>query len=267
MEIVCDTNVWYHLGQNPPTEDFLSKHKLIGTFHSIDELSRTPNLLKHPEVTRKAIQALMTYSKGTIYEPPLVYLKRLDNPRFFFNPAQELLPILQFTKLVAKGHDIAEEKADAFKAHCQKRRDDLKLAADSFNSTAAAIKPNIKDKKKHRKEDSIPANRAFISMCVQLRTKDTELSNSFDWSQIELFENVLKVVFNDLETGAIVLKENDWFDLFNMIYVTPQRKYWTADTKWVNIIKRAGMEKYLFVPETEEAKENSDKLVTSEEKK
>jgi hypothetical protein len=249
MEIVCDTNIWYELGQTPPMKDFLKEHQLIGTFHAIDELSRTSNLIGHYDYTRSAIQALMTFSKPIFYEPPLIYLKRLNKPNFSFNPAKELKSILNFTMLIANGIDIVKDKQQDFKTYCENRRNELQKAADFFNEKAAKIKPKITHKEKHRKEDSIPVNRKLISFFVASSCKDTGLDETFDWSNVELFESVLKVVFNDMEIGAMTLTMNDWYDLFNLIYVTPGRLYWTREKKWINLIKKAGMEKYLFVQE------------------
>jgi len=247
-EIICDTNIWYELGANPPSEEFLKKNSLIGTFHSIDELSRTPVLISHYDSVQKAIQSLMTYSKRTIYEPPFIYLKRQNKPDFHYNPASKLRQILLFTKAIANGENLIEEKITDYEKHCAVRRADLQSAADFFNSEASKIKPKIKDNEKHRKEDSIPVNRNFISFCVANEAKASGLDEGFNWPSIELFESVLKIVFNDLETGAVTLTANDWYDMFNLIYVRPGQLYWTKEKKWINFIKRAGMDKYLFIP-------------------
>jgi hypothetical protein len=190
----------------------------------------------------------MTIPKLIFYEPPLIYLKRLNKPDFNFNPGKELKGILEFTKLIANGRNIAVEKKEDFEAYCTDRRNNLQEAANFFNEEAAKIKPKIKNNEKHRNEDSIPINRNLISFFVETATKDGGLDETFDWSNIELFESVLKIVFNDLETGAITLTMNDWYDLFNMMYVTQGRMYWTRERKWINLITRAGMGKYLFVP-------------------
>lgn len=246
MKIICDTNVWYSLGVNPPSKKFLENNYLVGTFHAIDELSRTDQVITNYPIVQKAIQALITYPKMHLYEPPLIYLKRRDNPKYIYNPATELSGILKLTSLFANGQKITKEIEDDFKAHSNRRKDDLQAAADILNGIAAEIKPTITNKEKHVEENSIPLNRNLISMFVAAFTSNGGLSDSFDWSKLELFENVLKTLFNELETGAIILTQNDWYDLFNMIYVSPDDKYWTYDRKWIKLIKRAGMEKYLF---------------------
>jgi len=252
MEIVCDTNIWYKIGQNLIDENVYKDHKLIGTFNSIDELSRSEQLRSNPEVVRNAIRSLITKPTMTFYEPPLIYLKRLNNPNFKYSVLTELKSILMGTQLIANGHELNEDKNEGYLQYCRDRKNGLKEAADFFNEKADIIKSNIKNKEKNRKENSIPLNRDFVSFLVASQTKTDGLNGNFNWSRIELFENVLKVLFNEMELGAIKLVQNDWYDLFNMLYVTPERLYWTEDEKWIRLIIKAGMEKYLFNPSGKE---------------
>ena len=46
-----------------------------------------------------------------------------------------------------------------------------------------------------------------------------------------------------------VWKENDLNDLFILAYVRRGDKYWTKDQKWIDLIKEAGCEEYLFNPD------------------
>jgi len=52
-----------------------------------------------------------------------------------------------------------------------------------------------------------------------------------------------------LETGAMSVTANDWYDLFLLIYVNPERKIWTREKKWKQLIDSAGMKKYRIVEE------------------
>ena len=58
---------------------------------------------------------------------------------------------------------------------------------------------------------------------------------------------MLKELLFDLETGAKIMKANDWMDLFQLIYVQPSEKYWTREKYWIEQISKAGMTKYLYV--------------------
>lgn len=42
------------------------------------------------------------------------------------------------------------------------------------------------------------------------------------------------------------MKGNDWYDLYILSYVQPNDKYWTLERRWLNLIRTAGCENYLF---------------------
>lgn len=197
MKVICDTHIWYYLGKETINPNSIDKDsKLIATYNNIDELSRTFNLLVDSEYVKNAIKAIFKYSSDVIYEPPLAYLKKLSDSNYSYDIKSNHGQILEFTQLIANGHDIEESKKGDYKKYCQARLDGLQKASDLWNSEAEKIRERIKDKKKHRKEDSIPLNRELISLMVASMTKDSGLPDDFDWSKIELFESTLKEFFN-----------------------------------------------------------------------
>ena len=56
----------------------------------------------------------------------------------------------------------------------------------------------------------------------------------------------MDLFYKKLETGSTVWKENDLNDLFILAYVRRGDKYWTKDRKWIDLIKEAGCEEYLY---------------------
>lgn len=251
VEIICDTHIWYELGNGRNDIVIPDNVKLIATFNSIDEFSRTENLVINPDYTRKGIQAMFEYSRShAIYEPPLIYLKRLSDSTFPYDVLKEQGSILNFTSNVAKGAGIELSKSEEYRSFCKDRKADLESVSQIFNEQSVTIKKNIKSFSKHREEDSIPLNRKLISMFVEKATKSGGLPDNFDWKLVELFENVLKVYFNSLETGEYKSNPNDWYDLFLLIYVQPNRKLWTKEKKWLTLIDRCGMNAYLFNPKS-----------------
>ncbi|MCC5931058.1 MAG: hypothetical protein JJU28_17560 [Cyclobacteriaceae bacterium] len=248
MEIICDTNIWYGIADGTIPENRLNpKYKYVATFNCIDELSKTHNLLQCPDLVRKAIQKMFTYSKHhAIFEPPAIYLKEIGLHDYFYDVFSNHSQIIQFTELIAQGHSIDKAKEQEYKALLEKRREKLKEIASFFNDRAKIIKPNIKDKVKHRKEDTTAINRDFINKIVAHQTNSEGLSENFDWRELELFEKTLKVFFNRIETGAHIFRENDVYDLFLLVYVNPRRKIWTNEKFWLDLIKEAKMDKYLY---------------------
>jgi hypothetical protein len=248
IEVICDTNIWYNIGSGGIDPTIIpSNIKLIATYNSIDEFSRTGNLIWHPNETQKAVQAMFKYSRQhAIYEPPFIYLKKLSDPQFNYNVVEKHSSILNFTSKIAKGHTIDLSKTEEYNQFCQERKEGLEWTAALFNTEAQRIKLQIRDLKVHRRENSVPLNRDLISLFVEKASASTGINPDFNWNQIELFEAVLKLFFNALETGALKAQANDWYDLFILIYVHPGRKFWTKEKKWIRLIVEAGYGNYLF---------------------
>ena len=67
------------------------------------------------------------------------------------------------------------------------------------------------------------------------------------WEDIELYLNVRYQWIKKLKfQKTMKIEENDIVDLWNMVFVNKNCLYWTNDAKWINLIKEARMEKYLF---------------------
>jgi len=248
-EIICDTHIWYGFRDKAPEGEFLEKYAPIATFLKIDEFAKSYKVIRSIDEVRAAILAVgeYSYNGSLIYDPPLIYLKKLSEPDFEYDTYANLRGILNFTQDIANGKELSEDKIEEFRKYCELREKWLQDAVDIFNDEAAVIQARIRDKKKHRAEDSTLLNREFISWYAGQVTKTDGLSDDFDWTQIELFGKVLKILFNDLELGAIRLKPNDWYDLFLLVYVNPNRKVWTNDNRWTRYIKeRLGLERYLY---------------------
>ena len=64
----------------------------------------------------------------------------------------------------------------------------------------------------------------------------------------ELLVLVMDCFFKKLETGELKWQRNDLFDLFNLAYVRRGDKYWTNEKRWIQIIKTAGCDGYLYNP-------------------
>jgi hypothetical protein len=73
--------------------------------------------------------------------------------------------------------------------------------------------------------------------------------NDNRWDEFELFLLAWEIYHKELNLGSEKLKENDWIDLFNLVYVKPGFKYWTEDKKWIRIFNlNDKLKKYIFVP-------------------
>ena len=72
-----------------------------------------------------------------------------------------------------------------------------------------------------------------------------DVSNTFDWGQVELFIKVLEQLLKELMLSYKTLEGNDWYDLTTLIYVEPGDKYYTYEDFWLRLIRDSGMAHYL----------------------
>lgn len=245
MKIIADTNIWYYLGKDDSLYDMVKTEPIYPTFANIYELSKSDNILNHEELSRSAIQRLFAFKKNTIYEPPFFYVARLHN-NLEFDPLKEIGSWLTFTEKFAKGHSIEPSKRDDFKKEIDQIRNDLNLGAIFFNEEVEKIRKRIEHKKEHKKIDSLQGTGGFINFIVESTTDKQYNLEGFDLNRVELLIKTLDHFFKTLETTAMKIKENDWFDFSILAYVQPGDKYWTYDKKWINLIKGAGCEQYLY---------------------
>lgn len=244
IEVILDTNIFYYLGDGSIKSTELSERKIIGTAVSITELATTKNLIDKPDLVRSAIQSMMTY-EDVIEDSPLIHLAKLAVPEYKYDSKKALESILEGTKMIANGSSVLPEKKDEFIVWLENARQSAQAATKFTKETLVEIRNRIKDKKAHRKEDVTEGNRQFISALINRATEGKVDLSRFDWRIVELFDKVLSWYFQQLELGAIEIQENDWNDLFLLVYVQPGMKYLTYESRWIRLIKQAGMREYL----------------------
>lgn len=66
----------------------------------------------------------------------------------------------------------------------------------------------------------------------------------------ELLIKTLDHFFKTLETSGMKVQANDWYDFAILAYIQPGDKYWTREKRWINLIKDAGCEEYLYDEKT-----------------
>lgn len=187
---------------------------------------------------------MFLFKQYAILEPALIYLAKLKGAyEYDYN---EISSFLKFTELYAKGHEIKEDEKDNFKKWLQDTEADLEKAANVMNAEASRIRPNIKDPKAHKKKDTAQLTLHFINKLVETATMGATDLKNFDFTKVELLVRVVDYYFKKLETTDMNMQANDWFDFSILIYVQPGDQFWTRDGRWIQLIKEAKMEHYLF---------------------
>ena len=67
-----------------------------------------------------------------------------------------------------------------------------------------------------------------------------------DVKNIEFFLSAFLQFSRNLEIAKWIVKPNDLYDLYNLIYVRPGMKYFTQEKRWRNLIVEAGVGHYLL---------------------
>ena len=68
QKIICDTNIWYNLGNGKLDRKIAEQNHLIATFYNFDELNTTYNILKDTDKVVKTCKAIVNFSHDQILE-------------------------------------------------------------------------------------------------------------------------------------------------------------------------------------------------------
>ncbi|TKT92649.1 hypothetical protein [Dyadobacter frigoris] len=55
--VICDTNIWYGIGEGTIEENVFNDVHLVGTFVSAYELSHSPAIYKKTEIWKRSVDA------------------------------------------------------------------------------------------------------------------------------------------------------------------------------------------------------------------
>lgn len=245
--IICDTMIWYYLGNGLLDYKEFSNDNLIATRVNIYELANTPNLYKDFNYYRNALLGLRKYHSSIIEHAPIQYIGNCGLQKFEFNfePLEAILRM--FDKIIGLPNDfqLEEEHYNEFKEKIEILKKENSLLTHDCNNLLPIVRENIKNisgKKNHRMLDST----CYIKMLIKktVRKGYSIKWQDFDWKKIEYLVKVWDLYFKELELCSTrKIDENDWNDIWNFSYVKPDFYYLTCENKWFNIIKN---EDYLF---------------------
>jgi hypothetical protein len=230
----------------------LQNQKLVVTFNTLYELTSTPRLITDFITVKNACKAIFEFADEIITDNYVEYIQRLDgnkntNPNFGDKLINEVQAIAQYNDVQLKKPEI-----EIFQELIKERTDANKEVTANVTSLLNPIREREFDKKKHREIGNTEQflhimQNFFLNVFINPYINMNTIRDNFPWDEIELFIHTLNALFMELELSKMNIKENDWMDLINLIYVKPGYKYWTSEDKWQNNIIRAQMEHYLFI--------------------
>lgn len=147
------------------------------------------------------------------------------------------------------------EAKEWFKKKQLEARRGIREFAEYANNSLINIRKGIKGEKKkaHRREDTTVITKKMINSWLYDYTGGSfYLQDNFDWNQIDLCIFTFDQYFKELALKSnMKLEENDILDLLNLVYVSPNGKYWTHEKrKWARLIYEDDIYKnYLYKPE------------------
>ena len=245
--IIADTNVWYQLGSDELLFDRVNS-KLVPVYNNLWEMSTTGMLHDKVKIlkVRNGIRKMMLCQERMILLEPLRYLIALGNKGYATRIRAYTIDMLKFTQKIAYGYYIDDSQQENFRCALIKIKADLYKIQDVFNEAATLCKQKNKNFKKHRAQTNYMLMVGLLDYMAKMATQ-----GDFDLKRVPLHDYELLVLvmdcfFKKLETGELKWQRNDLFDLFNLAYVRRGDKYWTNEKRWIQIIKAAGCEEYLY---------------------
>lgn len=248
--IICDTNIWYDIAKGNIMPEKIANLKLIGTAVNIVEIASTPNLVKDIELVKRTIKALQNYHFKIISTNPFDHIISIFDSSFepndeqvkrLLNDFETLDNIPNLTELSSKELEVVKESVSKVVA----RKDYITgVVNDVLFQTQIFIKNNHL-KKSYLSKSYKDSWKSFFIMLIseyykeKYKKKFSIAENDIKWERLAFFMTAWDEYFKhlDIQYGR-KFKNNDWYDLFNLVYVQPEFKYWTSEKRsWAKMLK------------------------------
>lgn len=256
--LVCDTNIWYGLGEGRINPTIAKENRLIATFYAFEELNTTHNILNFPDKIIQASQAIVQHSHDRILENAILYLARTIDPYYVdegysYNLGMRAWNEIRLLAKLPLGTQHSQQTLNMYRQNIENRKKEGVNIAKADNAFSAAVQKQARIAYKKDKEKYYSTVSEHIVALLNTYLKEfskgrIEFPSNYDFDQIELFMNAFAGYIFKLDVAKMRVEANDAYDLYNLIYVKPGMKYFTLEKRWSNIINDAGVGDYLFKP-------------------
>lgn len=255
-KIICDTNIWYNLGDGKIDKKVAEENHLVASFYAFEELNTTYNILNDSDKVIKTSKAIVEYSKGQILENAILYLTRtIDkyyiDERYTYNLGMRNWNEVRSLATLKLGVALPKWALDMYQENIKNREKEGVDIAKAENALSASVREKAKRDYKKGKEKYFQTVSENIVALLNYYLKEftmgrIEFPPDYKFTQLDLFLNAFVEYFFRLDVGGMKVQPNDAYDLYNLIYVQPGMKYWTLEKRWLRIIEGSGMGHYLF---------------------
>jgi len=242
--VICDTNIWYDLGENKINISQFEGYKLCATYVSLNELFFSPNLIDNPILVKMATQALLINATEIILHDPLSHIIQLNNKNYSPNLKYGNF-ILEKLKDFVKISDLDiqlknEQNKLNLIAAIEENRDEIMTTVAYLNENLLPIIRNNLELKNtpHNSVSHKQGIKDLLTTMLKMIPEKLPILSEYKFEKVGLMIESWDLYFTKLErNGLKKLTYNDWFDLFNLCYVQEFDLYATRDKRWVRIIK------------------------------
>jgi hypothetical protein len=254
-EVICDTNIWYNIGNGTLKSEEFGEYALVATFYNFEELLTTHNLMNNFQNVRRAAKAIVTYSSRQILENGFLYLARTIDPYFEDIRYNYNLGIRNWNEVraIAKqgpSFTLSPELKKEYLKNIQ-NSDAISIdVANLENQFVLGVKKHSKQLKEKNEKEYL--RKRFHGILFEL----DDYLKQFSYGKVQLQKDHIKIIelfltaslqfSRALEIGGMVVKPNDIYDLYNLIYTKPEMKYFTLENRWKRLINDGGLSHYLL---------------------
>ena len=159
QKIVCDTNIWYNLGDEKLNKEIARENCFIATFYTFEELNTTYNIIKDSDKVIKTSQAIVQYSKEQILENAMLYLvhtidKHFVDARYMYNLGMRNWNEVRLLATLKLGTKLPQWALDMYRHNIFNREKEGVNIANAENVLSNSVRQQVKkaykdDKKKY----------------------------------------------------------------------------------------------------------------------
>ncbi|MDP3929191.1 MAG: hypothetical protein Q8R57_09220 [Bacteroidota bacterium] len=258
--IIVDTHIWMRIKSDADFKH-LFNIGVIPSFLNLHEMGSSSLLYRNPKLLFRGYLNIDKFlDKIIIYNPFQQLLFDNYNLEFDYKYAND---IVQNISIISKA-SLTEylRLSENMKVEMQAEIENMDIGLSEVTKFANENIKTIQDGF-IRSDGNIQLQREQKYLFIERRKNDYS-------SVVNLFKTLIKTAFNvDISESVLLQKElfikvineyflsletkereeitnNDWNDLFFMLYVNKGDYFWTAEKKWIKIIKKLNLQHYLF---------------------
>lgn len=240
MALICDTNIWYRLGDGRLSESDFEGYDIVATGVNVVELYTSPMMLDDPESWQGAIKAITKYSSRYIEYDPIDFILSTSTSVHEPKSREEHIELGKRLQIMSKvdlksinnDMDLVNQQRDFidnYDADKQKIIDDLNGIIHNQNKR---IRQKYQ-KSEFRKKRTVPEILAMIiDVFSERHGFKIEDQTQIDWNNFSMFIHGWDTYFKEKSLDPNnKFDPNDFYDLSNLAYVQKTDLYWTKDAK------------------------------------